>query len=157
MRKKLHLFLAVLSGTVPLTAQSSDSAAVVAVTDSAFAAISRNDFAAFADLMIDEAVVVATRVQSGAPQSRVSNRAAQRAITTSARWTERGWSPTVQLQGGIATVWSPYDFYQDGKWSHCGIDTFTLIKREVGWRIVSLVYTIEQPPTCAKHPKGPPG
>lgn len=140
-----------------LAAQSDDHAAVVAIADSALAAISRNDFVALTDLMVDEATVVATVERDGIAQARVSTRAEWRARAPGPRLTERGWRPTVQLQAGIATVWLPYDFYLDGKWSHCGIDTFTLVKRGARWMIVTIAYTVEQPPACEPHPDGPPG
>ncbi|MDZ4862334.1 MAG: hypothetical protein SGJ01_02725 [Gemmatimonadota bacterium] len=41
-------------------------------------------------------------------------------------------------------------------WSHCGVDVFTLMKSEGRWRVAALVYTVEQPPVCRKHPAGPP-
>lgn len=151
------LAVAVASLLAPrLAAQSGDRAAVIAVADSALAAISRSDFVALTDLMVDEATVVATVERDGTPQARVSTRAEWRGRAAGPRLTERGWRPTVQLQAGIATVWLPYDFYLDGKWSHCGIDTFTLVKRGVRWMIVTIAYTVEQPPACERHPDGPP-
>ncbi len=56
----------------------------------------------------------------------------------------------------VAQVWMPYDLYLGDKWSHCGVDTFTLMKSEGRWRVAALVYTIEQPPACRPHPAGPP-
>lgn len=156
-RNVLGGILSVLLATAPaLPAQSADHAAVVAVADSALAAISRSDFVAFTDGMVDEATVIATLVRNGVPEARASTRAQWRSRTAGPRLTERGWNPTVQLQAGIATVWYPYDFYIDGEWSHCGIDTFTLVKRADRWLIVTLAYTIEQPPACERHPAGPP-
>jgi hypothetical protein len=69
---------------------------------------------------------------------------------------ERGFHPTALVSGWIAVVWMPYDLYRGGQWSHCGIDTFTLMKVTGAWRAGALLYTIEQPPACAKHPDGPP-
>ena len=149
--------IASLLATPPaLVAQSDDRTAVVAVADSALAAISRNDFVALSDLMIEGATVVATSMRDGVAQAQVSSRADWRTRTSSTRWTERGWNPTVHLQAGLAVVWLPYDFYIDGRWSHCGIDTFTLVKRGEHWLIASLAFTMEQPPACERHPDGPP-
>ena len=58
-----------------------------------------------------------------------------------ARMRERIWNPDVRIHGLIATVWAPYDFWIDGKLSHCGIDAFDLIKTEDGWKIAGGVYT----------------
>ena len=43
---------------------------------------------------------------------------------------ERYWSPTVLIRESIAVVWAPYEFWQDGKTSHCGVDVFDLVKLE---------------------------
>lgn len=37
---------------------------------------------------------------------------------------ERMWNPEIRVRGSIASVWTPYDFWIDGKFSHCGIDAF---------------------------------
>lgn len=66
---------------------------------------------------------------------------------------ERMWNPDVRIHGLIATVWTPYDFWIDGKFSHCGIDAFDLIKTEEGWKIAGGSYTIES--TCEPSPLGP--
>lgn len=66
---------------------------------------------------------------------------------------ERMWSPDVRIRGLIATVWTPYDFWIDGKFSHCGIDAFDLIKTEEGWKLAGGVYTLET--KCEPSPLGP--
>jgi hypothetical protein len=66
---------------------------------------------------------------------------------------ERIWNPEVRISGLIASVWAPYDFWLDGKLSHCGVDQFDLIKTENGWKIAGGVYTLET--TCAPSPLGP--
>ncbi|MBI3130177.1 MAG: hypothetical protein HYZ13_02360 [Acidobacteria bacterium] len=68
---------------------------------------------------------------------------------------ERMWNPTVLVQGRIATVWTPYDFHRDGRFSHSGIDVFTLVFTEGRWRIASLAYTVE-PDVASAHPAGSP-
>lgn len=66
---------------------------------------------------------------------------------------ERIWDPDVRIHGLIASVTAPYDFWIDGKLSHCGTDTFDLIKTEEGWKIAGGVYTVET--QCAPSPLGP--
>jgi hypothetical protein len=156
IRTTLTLTLGLFLVTAAVPAQTPDHEAVRAVVDSALATISRSDFVALTDLMLDEAVVVATSVRDGAPSVRVRTRAQERATASTSRLTERGWDPIVQLQAGVAIVWLPYDFYIDDAWSHCGIDTFTLVKQGDCWWIAALAYTVEQPPACARHPAGPP-
>jgi ketosteroid isomerase-like protein len=149
-----------LALALPLTLdaqdQPDDQAAVLAVADSALAAISRSDFAAFTDLMLDSAVTFSAGERNGQYRIQFRTRAQQRAIPPGGGFTERGFHPEVRVSGPLAMVWLPYDFYRDGKWSHCGVDVFTLLKSESGWRIATLVWSVEQPPACQRHPAGPP-
>lgn len=68
---------------------------------------------------------------------------------------ERIWNPTVLIRGTMATVWAPYDFHIAGKFSHCGVDVFQLVRLAEGWKVAALSYTVE-PTGCAPSPLGPP-
>jgi hypothetical protein len=51
--------------------------------------------------------------------------------------------PKVLVRGGIAQVWGEYEFLRDGKFGHCGIDSFSLFKTGEGWKIATIAYTAE--------------
>jgi hypothetical protein len=68
---------------------------------------------------------------------------------------ERMWSPQVRVYKGIATLWAPYDFWLNGAFSHCGIDSFELAKTSEGWKLTSGIYTVERT-GCTPSPLGPP-
>lgn len=137
-------------------AQTSDPrAAVIAVADSALAAITRGDAVGLTDLMVPEAVMFPTSTRDGVTTYRVRTREGQRTSSLNGI-VERGFKPTAMVNGGVAMVWMPYDLYVDGAWSHCGADVFTLVKADNKWRIASLAWSAEQPPVCEKHPAGPP-
>jgi ketosteroid isomerase-like protein len=149
--------LALLLAAAPAVAQqNTEQAAVVAVADAALAAITRGDMTAFTDLMLPEAVIFPTSTRDGETRYRLRTRAEQRASTQRSRVTERGFRPEVRVDGPVAIVWYPYDLYLDGKWSHCGVDVFTLIRNEGKWRIAAMAWSAEQPPACERHPDGPP-
>ena len=67
---------------------------------------------------------------------------------------ERMWTPEVRVHGRVASVWTPYDFWVDRKFSHCGVDAFDLIKTAEGWQITSISYTVERT-GCPASPLGP--
>jgi hypothetical protein len=69
---------------------------------------------------------------------------------------ERMWDPTVLVGEGVAVVWTPYDFFLNGEFSHCGIDVFTLLKGEHGWRVTGVTYNVVRD-ECPPSPLGPPG
>lgn len=66
---------------------------------------------------------------------------------------ERMWNPEVRVHGDIATVWTPYDFWIDGEFSHCGIDSFHLIRSAEGWKVAGGLYTVER--SCEPSLLGP--
>jgi hypothetical protein len=153
--------LALLAAALASPAAAQDAAGareqVLAVVDSALAAINRNDPIALTDLMLEEAIQFRAFVVDGVPRYRARGRAEERAMRYDEAVVERGFRPEVRLSGTLATVWLPYDFYLDGKWSHCGVDQFTFVRTATGWRIATIAWTIEQPPACEAHPDGPPG
>ena len=48
---------------------------------------------------------------------------------------------SVQIDGPLATAWTPYTFWVNGEFSHCGVNTFTLVKSPTGWKIWSIMDT----------------
>ncbi len=156
MLRRLGCSLALCIGVARVSAaQSSAEKAVIAVADSALAAITRGDVIALTDLMVPEAVMFPTSTRDGVTNYRARTREAQRTSPLNGV-VERGFSPKASVNGGVAIVWMPYDLYVNGNWSHCGVDVFTLVKAGEAWRIASLAWSAEQPPVCEKHPAGPP-
>ncbi len=47
----------------------------------------------------------------------------------------------IKIDGSLATVWAPYKFYLGNKFSHCGVDVFSLMKTPAGWKIIYIVDT----------------
>lgn len=45
----------------------------------------------------------------------------------------------VSISDNLASVWTPYVFYLDGKLSHCGVNSFQLVKFDNDWKIVYLI------------------
>ncbi len=47
----------------------------------------------------------------------------------------------VEENGLLATVTTPYSFYYNGNLSHCGVNSFQLVKFKDDWKIVYLIDT----------------
>ncbi len=45
------------------------------------------------------------------------------------------------LDGRLASVWVPYRFFFKGQFSHCGVDSFQMVKFPDGWKIQYLIDT----------------
>ncbi len=151
------LLMLTLPAALPAQDTQADSLAVLAVADSSLAALSRNDFIGFTDWMVEGAMIAAVSESAQGRRLNLRTREGFRSRGTGGdRLLERGFHGTAMVDGPIAMVWLPYDFYVNGTWSHCGVDIFTMVKDDAGWKIAALAYTVLQPPACAPHPDGPP-
>ncbi len=56
---------------------------------------------------------------------------------------EEAFSMDVKIHEGMAMAWVPYEFRLNGEFSHCGVDVFTLIKKDDAWKIINVSYTID--------------
>ena len=118
-----------------------ESKAVIAVTDSVLAALSGGDSKMLARLTMDSAVVGGAGLRGGVESASLRPWAVYINRTGPSTFTERGFGATARVQDRVAQVWMPYDLYQGDTWSHCGVDTLTLMKHEGHWRVASLIYT----------------
>ncbi len=55
------------------------------------------------------------------------------------KWDERLLDYKIEVDGNLAHVWTPYEFWYNGSFSHCGANSFTLAKTDEGWKIIHLI------------------
>lgn len=147
----------------PLRAQGTpaptraDTAAVLSAVQRLFDAMLARDTAAARAVMMPGGQLVAIRGDTVVTQPRAFGDTAfiMQLATGKERLLERFWQPVVHVQGPIASVWTPYDFHVDGKFSHCGIDVVSLVKVGDAWKIATITWTV-QLRGCAPSPLGAP-
>lgn len=163
MRMSLLVSCCVLALAGAATAQTSataaaateaDKKAVVAAVQKLFDAMAAKDGAAAASVLLPEGRFFVPR-EGEEPRTFTGKEFADRVPMQKGAVLERFWDPEVRVRGSIATIWTPYDFWSDGKFSHCGIDAFNLIKAADGWKISGGTYTVERN-GCTLSPLGPP-
>jgi hypothetical protein len=54
---------------------------------------------------------------------------------------ERITIEAIHSDGNLASVFTPYSFYYNGKFSHCGANSFQLVKQNEKWKIQYLIDT----------------
>lgn len=60
---------------------------------------------------------------------------------------ERILSYDIKIDGPMAIAWTPYKFYVNDQFSHCGVNVFTLAQREgENWAIISISDTRRKEP-----------
>ncbi len=57
------------------------------------------------------------------------------------KWDERLLDFNIQIDGNMANVWTPYEFWFNGNFSHCGVNSFQLFKDNGTWKIIYLIDT----------------
>ena len=62
---------------------------------------------------------------------------------------ERVTFSNILTDGNLASVWTPYEFYYQGKFSHCGVNSFQLVKTDNVWKIQYIIDTRRQD-NCSK-------
>lgn len=137
-----------------LAADSGEEKAVVAAIQKVFDGMAAHDAGMIRGAMTDDARL--TRVRGDQPAATVAAEQFVHGIEgNQSRLLERMWEPKVMVSGRLAAVWAPYDFHSDGKLTHCGIDSFLMVKTPDGWKISSIAYTVVTE-GCAASPLGPP-
>jgi len=121
-----------------VTAQSSDHEQVRAVVKGLFDAMRTRDTSAMRAAFDSSAVlrsVGARGVRSDAVDAWISSVATAPAGLV---LDERIGEPRVELDGLLATAWVPYHFYAGERFSHCGVNAFTLAKVGGAWKVLAV-------------------
>ncbi|UCG85790.1 MAG: nuclear transport factor 2 family protein [Gemmatimonadota bacterium] len=117
---------------------------IVTVVQRLFNGIEARDTALLARLLDSGAQLVSVREVAGVPRwaRRTKTDFLTGIAANEATMVERMWDPEVRIDGDIATLWAPYDFYIDGEFSHCGYDAFHLTRHNGRWSIAAITYTV---------------
>ena len=62
-------------------------------------------------------------------------------IPSTMKFREKIINYDIQIDGTMAHVWAPYEFFVNDKLSHSGVNTFTLFKEKDIWKIIYLIDT----------------
>ncbi len=54
---------------------------------------------------------------------------------------ERITFDVVKVDGPLATAWTPYKFFYNGVFSHCGVNSFQMVRIKGEWKIQYLIDT----------------
>ena len=154
---KLLILAVALSYSIISFSQSDDRALILETVQKFFDSIEFRDRQLLESILVPNSLNISAReLDDGEAQFNVmSYDEVVTALTRPGRNAkERSWDETVLIQGNIAVVWTPYDFHVDGVVSHCGIDSFQLIKQDGQWLISNSSWTLETE-NCPASPLGP--
>lgn len=152
IRSTILIWTACLGSALPAAAaDDSEKAAILALLERAFEAVASGDPADWQPLLTDQAHSLSIRPAAQGPTGTLEVRERSYKDTLKAlkpggpayyeRWLG---TPEVRVHGPIATIWGDYDFWIDGRFSHCGVDTAQLAKVDGMWKIAHLMWTVER-------------
>jgi hypothetical protein len=62
-------------------------------------------------------------------------------IPKTTKFEEKILSYHIQIDGDMANAWTNYEFWRNGTFSHCGVNSFQLIKHKEEWKIIYIIDT----------------
>ena len=127
-----------------IKAQSAEDS-VKAVVNQLFAAMKGANAAMLKETFADSAVLqTIRRKQDGTffvQDEKVSDFVEQIGKAKKDSLDERITFETVKIDGPLAIAWTPYKFYYAGNFSHCGVNSFQLVRINGRWKIQFLIDT----------------
>jgi hypothetical protein len=120
----------------------SDTSAVLAPINAAFAAFEAGDAPAMLRQVYPEGRVTATGDRasgSGLRQQSWSQFAGR--LKPGEGFQERISDPAVEIDGNVAMVWAPFVVRVGGKVTNCGYDLFDLVRENGTWKIMNLTFS----------------
>ncbi len=142
--KKIIAFLILVTTVITINAQTTEDS-VKATINNMFTAMKSSNGAALQACFADSAVLQTisrnkegkTIVRNESIEGFVKQVASMPANAADERIVFDG----IKIDGPMATVWTPYNFYFNGKFSHCGVNNFVLVKQDNGWKIQYIIDT----------------
>lgn len=62
-------------------------------------------------------------------------------IPDSINFQEKLLDYSIQVDGAMANAWTPYEFWVNDTFSHCGVNSFQMVKKQGTWKIIYLIDT----------------
>jgi hypothetical protein len=141
--KKVLLLIGVLINHISFAQSAEDS--VKATINQLFYAMKTSNATllkdCFADSAILQTIVKSKEGKIVAKTDEVNAFVQQIATLTANAADEQIVFETIKIDGLLATAWTPYNFYYNGTFSHCGVNHFVLLKENNVWKIQYLIDT----------------
>lgn len=144
--KMIRLFLLIaLSGTLQMSFAQNDEKAIKAVINRFFEGMERGDTAMIRSTCTAAPVLQTFMAdQSGTLKVFTEDFGeflAFVAMPSKDKYKEEIEFEAVHVEKSLASVWTPYRFFINGKQSHSGTNSFQLVKTAEGWKIQYIIDT----------------
>lgn len=148
MKTKTYLLIPILFTTFLVNAQNKSTdlikKEVIATVDSFFMALNKQDSAMLGQYVLREGQVWSLVIGQEKKFKSRHFSDDMKQFNHTYEWEEIAKGYEVQFREGLAIAWVPYEFYLNGKFSHSGMDLFTLVPYEESWKIIQISYTVKK-------------
>jgi hypothetical protein len=141
--KRILIVLAILTGTVTLKAQTAADS-VKAVINQFFDGMRNADVPMVTSSFADSAILQTIVNRQGKISIRNEPLSGFANVITQQQkgdLDEKIQFETIKIDGPMAMAWTPYKFYYKGQFSHCGVNSFQLVKINGAWKIQYIIDT----------------
>ena len=144
---KRAAFLVLLMCSISITAQNaSEEAAVKKAIDTFFEGFHARDSIVMKSILADD-VVIQSIGKDKSGEIGITGEDVHKmlkgivGIPLKTDFKEVLHSYDIKVDGAMAQAWTPYSFFVNGEFSHCGVDSFQLYKDNGAWKIIYLIDT----------------
>lgn len=143
--KRLFILLTIFLGVSSLVAAQNPADSVRQVVSQFFVAMRATDTTQLRELMTPS-VIFQTVKSTTKDSAQAVNESVDDFLRSIARLKpnqvdEKIEFSSINVEGAMASVWTPYRFYFNNQFSHCGVNSFTLIRSSGQWRIHFIIDT----------------
>ncbi|HSI70046.1 MAG TPA: nuclear transport factor 2 family protein [Gillisia sp.] len=143
---KKFLSICILFSSLTSFAQTPEEAEVKNIVTEFFEAFHHQDTVALRELAHSTVTMQSLAVDPGNKNTLSTNTYAEflqriKSIPSTTKFEEKILSHDVRINGALATVIAPYTFHVNGNLSHCGVNSFTMVKEADEWKIVHIIDT----------------
>lgn len=146
---KKVLFICLLSFiSLSTQAQTTEEDLVKAAVNKLFTAMKESDSAVLIQCFTDSAILQTIVYKYKSEESPVVRTESIKNFAESISKLPKGAADeriqidVIRINGSLlASVWAPYQFYFKDKFSHCGVNSFQLVKMKGGWKIQYIIDT----------------
>lgn len=142
----MALLLLLVSHALPANAQTPEDE-VRAVIDHLFDGMRAGDSTAVRSTFHKDATLASSFSREGTPMLRAGS--VDDFVNAVGRphdqvWNEKIWDVNIHVRDNLAVAWMDYGFFLGDQFSHCGVNSFQLVRTEDGWKTIHLVDTRQQ-------------
>lgn len=141
----MKLFILLLLLSLSFSQNDTEKKSVKKVIEQLFTAMNSSDSTLLKQSFSSDAIAYTTFIgRDGKPHLKSSDLNGfykQIGSSEAGSLEEKILSWDIKIDGTLASVWTDYKFYFNGKFSHCGVNSFQLYKSDKGWKIIYLIDT----------------